>query len=442
VIRRYFRDSPLAGTGFFRLWAGESISGAGYQVTEFALPVIAILSLGASPWEMGLIGAAGSAANLLLGLPAGHIADTCDRVRVMHLANAGRFALLLLAPILYTFHQLDVAVLLVVTFLVGGFSLLFDSAMSAYLPGLVDADQLTSANAWMQGSSSIGAVAGPGLAGTIVQVVGAPATLLIDAATYVASSLSLHAIGRTVRPSRSEEPEDTSIRSSVAGVTLLRKDRVQGPLALAAAHFNFFTAMFFALYAFYVLRTLHLSPIVFGGVAMAGGAAGVLAASVSNRVTARLGNGVVLFGAYGLPGIAGLLVPLAHGSNKALSAVLVATSLALWAALVVVNLVTSEAIKQALVPNHLLGRVTAAVRLISWGVEPFGALAGGALASSSLGLRSTMTLACIGVATSVIWLMVPGPRRLAALVTASPPSEGAVEPQPVELVPETAQEYR
>lgn len=425
MIKNYFRDSPLSGTGFFRLWVGESVSLAGSQVTAFALPVIAVLSLKASPWEMGVVGAAGSSANLLLGLPAGRIADSNDRVRVMHLANLGRLLLMLLPPLLYALGHLTMVTLIVVTFLVGGFSLMFDSAMSAYLPQLIDTGRLTSANAWMQGSISVGEVAGPGVAGALVQVLGAPVTLLIDAASYVVSSLSLRSLRPVRSPDGSTADEPAPKGSLMAGVTLVRRDRVLGPLTLAAAHFNFFTSMFFALYAVYVLRVLHLAPWAFGAVTMAGGASGLVAAAFSSRLTMRWGNGVVLGIAYGLPGVAGLLVPLAQGVSLPLGAALIALSLAMWSALVVLNMVASESIKQALVPNRLLGRVTATIRLVSWGVEPFGALVGGALGGSAFGLRSTLVLASAGIATSVVWLAVAGPRRLSAIRTASPHADDA-----------------
>jgi MFS family permease len=438
MSNRLLRNSPLAGTGFFRLWLGESASLAGSQVTAFALPVIAVLSLHASPWQMGILGAAASAANLVLGLPAGRLADTGDRLRIMHLANLCRALVLSVPPVLYATGHLTVAVLVVVTFLVGGLSLLFDSAMSAYLPRLVEARALTSANAWMQGSISVAEVAGPGLAGSLVQLLGAPVTLLADAASYLVSSLNLRAMP-ALPPDHEDAPEESLLRSFTAGATLLRRDGIQGPLAVAAAHFNFFTSMFFALYAIYVLRVLHFAPLLFGAVTMVGGAAGLGAAAVSNRLAARLGNGVLLLGAYGLPGVAGLLVPLAEGAARPVAVLLVALSAGMWAALVVLNLITSEAIKQAMVPNRLLGRVTAAVRFISWGVEPFGALAGGALGGSMLGLRGTMVLASVGVATSAVWPAAVGLRRLAAVSTAggidSTPEVGRVATGPGQPAP-------
>jgi len=99
-----------------------------------------------------------------------------------------------------------------------------------------------------------------------------------------------------------------------------------------------------------------------------------------------------------------------------MSVALVGASSALWACSIVVNLVLSEAIKQAFVPHHMLGRVTATIRFVSWGVEPLGAAAGGALASSLLGLRGTMIVAAGGVATSALWPLLSGAvRRLHGL---------------------------
>ncbi len=420
----------LAGTGFFRLWAGESVSLVGTQVTSFALPLIAVLTLHASPWDMGLLGAAGSTATLLFGLPVGVWADRYERRSLMHLANAGRCAALLAIPVLYWTGRLSVPVLFAVAFLVGALSLLFDSAMSAYVPPLVGREGLTTANSWLQGSVSVGDTAGPGLAGALVQFLSAPVAIVLDAVSYVASSAALATLPKAEGARMDDDGEQQHLRFVFAGVRLLRRDRIQGPLALAAAHFNVFTAMFFALYILYVVKVLGISPLLLGFLSTAGGLGGLLGASVSGRLARRFGYGPVLGAVYALPGVAGFLVPLAQSFGRPMSAALVGASSALWACSIVVNLVLSEAIKQAFVPHHMLGRVTATIRFVSWGVEPLGAAAGGALAASRLGLRGTMIVAAGGVATSALWPLLSGAvRRLHSLPSDSPATEGRAPDQ-------------
>lgn len=404
-------NSSLTRTGFFKLWLGEAISLAGTQITTFAIPLIAVLTLHANAWQMSLLGAAGSAATLLFGLFVGVWADRYERKRLLLFANAGRCLVLFAIPVLYWSGYLSLPVLLAVTFVVGVLSLLFDSTMSAYLPGLVGTDGLTTANSWLQGSVSVGEIAGPGLAGILVQILTAPIVILVDIASYLVSSFAIVTLpgGKQERQQEGDD-EQPHLQAALAGLRLLWNDRIQGPLALAAAHFNLFTSMFFVLYTLYVIRVLHFSPFLLGLTTTIGGVGGLLGASMSSRI-ARLGYGRVLCVAYALPGLAGLLVPLAQSFGMPYSAILVGASSALWSCSVVINLVLSEAIKQAYVPDYLLGRVTATVRFISWGIEPLGALLAGALAVSFLGLRGTLLLAASGVATSALWPWLSGAVR-------------------------------
>lgn len=414
------RRSPLAGTGFFRIWAGESISLVGAQVTLFALPLVAVLSLHATAFDMGLLTAAGSLAVALFAPSLGVLADRYERRRTMLLANAGRAVLLLAVPVAYLIGALSLPLLLVVAFGVGGLSLLFDSAMSSYVPALVGPTRLVPANSWLQSSVSVADTAGPGLAGLLVQLVGAPVAILADALSYLASSLALLR-SRRVAPAPEHEDE-LHWQAIKRGLRVVLGDRVQRPLVLAAAHFNLCTSAFFALYLLFLVRVLHFSPVLIGLLNVAGGVAGLAGAAISARLAERFGYGPVLTVAYALPGGAALLVPAAAHAGQVAGAVLVALSSAVWSGSVVVNLILSESVKQALVPHHLLGRATSVIRFVSFGVEPIGALLGSALVAAGLGLGGTLTLAAFGVGTSALWPLVS---RVGAM--------RAVTPEPVSV---------
>ena len=186
-------------------------------------------------------------------------------------------------------------------------------------------------------------------------------------------------------------------------------------MAAAAAHFNFFTAMFFALYTLYVVKILGFSPFVLGLFSVAGGIGGLLGSIAATRISRRFGYGVPLAVAYALPGIAALFVPLAEGRGKSAAFVMVALSQFCWVLAVVVNLVLSQTIKQSLVPDPMLGRVTSAIRFVTWGVEPFGALLAGFIGGSLFGIRATLTVAAIGLMTSALWPLTAAVRRLRTL---------------------------
>jgi len=398
------RRSALSGIGFFRIWAGESVSLIGAQVTLFALPLVAVLSLHATAFDMGLLTAAGSLAVVLFAPSLGVLADRYERRRTMLVTNIGRAVALLAVPVAYLTGVLNLPLLIVVAFCVGALSLLFDSAMSSYVPALVGPARLVAANSWMQSSVSVADTAGPGLAGLLVQLLGAPLAIVADAFSYVVSSLALLR-SAPVRTSIDHEDE-LHWQAVKRGLRVVLTDRVQRPLVLAAAHFNLFTAVFFTLYLLFLVRTLHFHPLLIGLLNVAGGVAGLFGAGISARLAERFGYGPVLTVAYALPGMAALLVPLAVLAPPIGSAVLVSLSSAVWSGSVVVNLILSESIKQALVPHDLLGRATSVIRFVSFGVEPVGALLGSGLVAAGLGLGGTLTLASVGVGTSAVWLLV------------------------------------
>ncbi|MBT2450994.1 MFS transporter [Streptomyces sp. ISL-43] len=432
------RRASFKGTGFLRLWSGETVSLAGAEVTFMAMGIAAATTLAATPWQMGVLEAAESAAVLLLGLSAGVWADRYERRRIMQLANAGRFLLVLSVPLLFWLDALTMPVLYAVVFGVGALTLLFDSAMSAYLPRLVPRHQLGAANSWMEASTSVGSVAGPGLAGLLIQIMSAPFALIVDAVSYLVSSAALAGLPKAEpgaadgagddeqgdgKQGAAEGAEPESHRKAVLkGLELLLRDRVQRPMVLAAAHFNIFHAMFFSVHTLYVLRVLGFSPALLGATSMAGGVAGLLGATSTTTITRFLGQGRALILVYASPGLSAVLVPLAHFShNKALAVTLVALSTFTWTFAVIINLVISETVKQTLVPDRLLGRVTASTRFISWGVQPVGALLGGWI-GGLIGLSEVMLLAAVGLFTSALWPLLSPVRHL---VEAPAPSDTA-----------------
>ena len=399
------RKSALAATGFFRLWTAESVSMTGSQLTAFALPLVAVLTLHAAVWQMGLLSAAASLSVLVLGLSAGVWADHHERRSVMLLANVVRGVALFLVPLLYWLHELNIFVLLIVSFVVGVMSQLFDSAMSAYLPRLVGDDMVVRANSWVQAIESTGEVGGPGVAGILVQFLGAPVTILVDCVSYLVSIFSLYTLPKAAPEHGQDTEEESHWRSAVSGLRLLWSNEVMRAIAIASAHFNLFTSMFFALYTFYAIRILHFSPFLLGAITMTGGVAGLLGAAATTRLSTRFGADRILLAGYALPGIVGLLVPAAASFGKPEAAALLGISSFFWSFCVVILLIISMTFQQRVVPDKFMGRVSAGFRFISWGIEPLGALIGGFLGSSALGVRDTMTIATVGIAPSALWLL-------------------------------------
>jgi MFS family permease len=138
--------------------------GRGLADSGLALPLIAALTLGATPWQMGLLSAAGTAPILFVGLFAGVWVDRLRRRPLMIAMDIGRAAILLVIPLASALGLLRIEILYVVALLVGALSVLFDVAHLAFLPSLVGREQLVEGNSKLQTTTSVAQVAGPGLA--------------------------------------------------------------------------------------------------------------------------------------------------------------------------------------------------------------------------------------------------------------------------------------
>ena len=180
---------------FLKLWAGQSISLIGSEVTALALPLTAALTLNASPAQMGILGAVQYAPALLLGLFAGVWIDRVRRRPILLFADVGRALLLASIPVAILLGAHSMNYLYGVAFAVGALTVLFSVAYQAYLPSLVAKDHLVGANGRLEGSRVFSFIVGSSLAGALVQLLTAPIAILADACSFLVSVLSLE-IGR------------------------------------------------------------------------------------------------------------------------------------------------------------------------------------------------------------------------------------------------------
>ncbi|HYP20992.1 MAG TPA: MFS transporter, partial [Chloroflexia bacterium] len=208
--RLWGRLGRLSGNpDFMRMWAGETVSMFGSQITYVAIPLTAVLVLHAQPGEMGILQAAGFAPFLLLTLFAGVWVDRNRRRPILVLANAGRAVLLALVPLSALFGWLSMAQLFVISLLVGSLTVFFELAYQSYLPTLVNKDELVEGNSKLQTSASVSSIGGPGIAGLLMEVLSAPFALLADAVSFLLSAFMLLRI-RKVEP----EPQRSHERGS------------------------------------------------------------------------------------------------------------------------------------------------------------------------------------------------------------------------------------
>jgi MFS family permease len=392
---------------FARLWAGETVSTFGSQVTELALPLAAVLTLAAGPLEMGVLTAAGTAPYLVVALPAGVWIDRLRRRRrLMILADLGRAALLASVPLAYALGVLGIAQLFAVALIAGTLTVLFNTAFTTLLPGLVPEQHLTSANGRLQTSAAAAQVAGPGIAGALVQALSAPAAILIDAVSYLFSAAALSRIEaeEVAPPAGDRRP----MRRDVAdGLRFVLGEPSLRAIVGSAATLNLFGLLIFSILILYARRDLHLEAGAIGLIFAAGGVGALIGALAAPGLARRLGQGRTIFAATVWFSVHLLVIPLATGSH---AAAILAGNEFLGGLAVMVFDVNAMTLAQMTSPARMLGRMSATMGFVTQGAKPLGALLGGVL-GELLGLHTALWVAGVGGTGAVLWTWFSPLRR-------------------------------
>jgi predicted MFS family arabinose efflux permease len=401
---------------FLRLWGAHTISQFGTQITLLAMPLAAIVSLDATPFEVALLGALEYAPFLLLTLPAGVWVDRVRRRPLLIAADVGRALVLVTVPLAWAFDVLTIWQLLAVGFAMGTFTVVFDVAYVPYIATLVERHSLVDANSKMEITRSAAQAAGPGLGGALVQLFGAPFALAADAVSFVVSGLLAWRI-RTPEEQPETEPAGRSTRRELGeGLRYVVHHPLFRPIMATTAASNFFgAAVWGPLLLLYGVRVLELDPARIGLV-LAIGNVGVIAGAFAVRpITELLGIGRTIAAASILFGPVVLLIPLAPKSQPE---PLLIAGLAITGFGGVVFNVAIRSLVQAITPNRLLGRTTAVVRMIVWGVIPVGTLLGGVIAST-VGISAAIWAGAIGASLAALPVLL-----------SQVPSVTSVEPAP------------
>jgi Major Facilitator Superfamily len=416
------RSALYRHVDFRRLWAAQTISRFGSQVSQLALPLVAVLSLQSSAFRVSLLGAIEMLPFLLLALPAGAWIDRIARRPVLVAADAGRALALGSLPVAAAVAHVTYAQLCIVGFVTGTLTVLFDVAYQSYLPALVDKTQLVDANSKLEVSSSAAQIGGPGVAGLLIQWITAPFAIAVDAASFACSALF---IGRIAAVEEVEPPAEqrSLVHEILEGLRYLVTDARWRALATFVAVFNLGTGMTGPLILVYAVRRLGLTAGELGLVFMLGNVGWLVGALGARRVAGaiRLGPLFVLLAL--LSGGSLFLVPLAT-PGLAIPFLVGAEAIAAFA-LVVFN-VNGISLYQTHVPPRMLGRMNASRRWIVWGVIPLGNVLGGALAAT-IGLRTTLFAGAAISTVAAAFLLV---RPILSLATvdgdARAPGDGGV----------------
>jgi MFS family permease len=417
VTRSLWRDGD-----FVLLWTANTASQVGTRIAAVAIPLLAVNTLAASTWDMGVLSAVQNLGILLVGLPAGAWVDRLRRRRLMLAMDLLRALMLIAIPAAGLAGHLNLGLLFVVALATGIGTAFFDIAHQTYLPTLVGTDRVVEANAKLQASQSIAVASGPGLGGALVSLLGAANTVVTTCLTFVLSFGTLQRIGRD--EARPEAPTGRHLFAEIVeGLRFILTDKVLRAIALCTSTTNLFMSMVVSLTVVFLARTVGLAPVSIGLILAGSGVGGVLAALTIPRWIAALGQRRTIWLSMVLTQPFALLLPWAARDPRLGLFVLGWLVLGYGGTLYNIGQVSY---RQAHCPNHLLGRVQASNRFFAWGTLPLGGFLGG-LFGTWLGLREALFVAALGLIGSTFWLTVSPLGRTRSTNTPSTRSEGENE---------------
>jgi MFS family permease len=404
MARRWLKGKLWSHRDFLRLWIGQSISQAGTQVTLLAFPSVAILILHAGPFEVGLLTTLEFLAFPVLGLIAGVTADRVRRRPLLIASDIGRMVALASVPIAAYMHVLTIYQMYAVALLVGVFTVFFDVSYQSFLPALIDRGDLVEGNSKLEVSRSSAQVAGPGIAGLLIQAVGGAAAIVVDSLSYLVSAVAVLMI-RKPEPRPLPGTADGQ-KSSVAaelreGLHAVFGNGVIWRTVGCTATSNLGSNIIFAVELIFFYRQLHLSPGVVGLIWAGGSVGGIFGAMSASWLARRLGVGRTIIGSIFFSALGNFALPLAILGPPV--AIIIPGYFLSNFSTPIYN-ITQVSLRQAVTADRVQGRMNATVRTVVWGTIPLGAFVGGIL-GSAIGIIPTILVGCVIATSAVVWAL-------------------------------------
>jgi MFS family permease len=397
---------------FRRLWIGETVSQFGTMVSQLALPLVAILVVHASTFEVGLLTAFETVAFLVVGLPAGAWVDRMRFRTVLIVNDIVRAAALGSIPLAQALGVLTIGQLFVVALVTGISTVFFDVAYQSYLPQLVERAAIVEGNAKLQASESVSQIAGPSAGGLLIQAITAPYAVLVDAASFLWSAAWVMSI--KARPPKPERKPDRHLgREIKEGLSFVVGNKMLRAIAMCTGSANLFNSIYFAVFYVLLARDLHISPGLIGVIMSTSAVGGLVGSLVASKIAAKLGQGPTIWISIVVSAPTSFVAPFLHRDWTL--GLLAFAQVVFWGTVVVYN-ITQVSFRQALCPPQLLGRMNATMRFLVWGTMPLGGVLGGVL-GSAVGVRPTLLVAAIGGALAFLPVYFSPLRRMRELPT-------------------------
>ncbi|MGM9330845.1 MFS transporter [Streptomyces murinus] len=385
---------------FLLLWSGQTVSEMGSAVTQIALPLVAVVALGASTFDVGLLTAATTVAFAVIALPAGALVDRGSKRSIMIVCDILRLLIIGSVPLAAALGTLTMTQLYVVAVAAGVCTVFFDVSYQSYVPSLIRAEHLLDANGKLGVTQAFAQLGGPGLGGGLVALLGAAGALTADAISYLVSVVSILGI-RTHEEPPAPRRADETLRGQIAeGLSFVVRHTILRRIVACTATSNLFSGMGTALSMVFLIRVLHVRPAL-TGLIMAGAAVGGIVGGVyAGRLARIIWVSMLVFSAPQVIAPAAwrgwgvLLFPLGWG-------------IAYFAGMV--YNIAQVSYRQSVTPPELTGRMTAAVRWVVWGTLPIGGVLGGAL-GTLIGVRPALWLA-FGGSWAAGWFVFFSPLR-------------------------------
>lgn len=413
-------DTPSrshARRDFRLLLLGQTTSQLGTQVSAVAVQLLAVVTLHATPVQLGLVNASATLAFLLIGLPAGAYLDRLRRRPVLVASDALRALLLATIPAAAASGGLGIGLLVTVSLLVGVARVFFDVGYQSYLPTVVGRGGVLKGNSTMETIRTAGQIAGPALGGWLVGLIGAADVVLVQAVTFAVSAVSLVAIRAHETPSGGHAVR-VPLRTQIAeGLAYVARTPVLRATAATSALGNLTFALASSVSVIFLTRDLGLPAAAVGLIVAAGSVTAMIGAASTPWLARRIGSARIVWVALAVTGPLAILGPLAQ---RGWWVTLVVVGTAAGELGQIVYAITNVSLRQRLCPDDVLGRVNATMRVLIMGLYPVGALAGGVL-GELLGARGALLVTfAVGLPAPIpVYLALRSVRDVAELTSAA-----------------------